>query len=155
MNTFVRNKLSGLPPDVFILQKKVRYSQYLGLLMIVFLVGGCFLTWVVADEGRIVVSGLSAPGTNFGKPGVFHLVFSFFAAVFFLAPKVWAKRTNLFVCAFNLAWAVRNFIIISMCREGDCPEKKAGLYITLAASALMLLFSLLPDIKVEQEKPVV
>jgi len=73
------------------------------------------------------------------------------AALFFMLPRIWAKRTNVFFCGFNIAWSIRNFILFSRCYAGDCPEKTASLYILLAASAIMLLMSFVPDISIQQE----
>jgi hypothetical protein len=74
------------------------------------------------------------------------------AGILFLTPFIWAKRTNLFFCAFNLAWAIRNYILITMCREGDCPEKQTGIYLMMISSALMLLISFIPEIKINKEE---
>ena len=105
------------------------------------------MTWVIIPSKNIVVSGLNATGTNFGKPGYFHFICTFFFVLFSLVPKIWAKRVNLFVTAVNLAWALRNFFIITACREGDCPDKHIAIYLVLLASVLMLTAALLPDIK--------
>jgi hypothetical protein len=95
-----------------------------------------------------------ASGTqNFGKPGLVNIFCSLGAIVLFLLPRVWAKRTNIFFCGFNMAWAVRNYILLTRCYGGDCPEKKTGLYMLVLASALMLLMAFVPDIQVKEEKP--
>jgi hypothetical protein len=86
--------------------------------------------------------------TDFGKPGILHIAFSLTAFVLFLIPKLWSKRTNIFMCAFNLAWAVKNFMLYSMCSAGDCQEKKAGIYILLISSVLMIIMAMLPKIDV-------
>jgi hypothetical protein len=52
----------------------------------------------------------------------------------------------------NIAWAIRNYFIISMCREGECPEKQIGLWLVLLASILILIAALFPDIKLKEEK---
>jgi len=52
-----------------------------------------------------------------------------------------------------MAWTVRNYILLTRCYGGDCPEKEAGLYVLLAASALMLLMAFVPDISVKEGKP--
>ena len=115
----------------------------------VLLVVSCFTPWVIIESKNIVVSGVDSTGTNFGKPGYFHFIMTTLFVVFLLIPRVWAKRSNLLICAFNIAWAVRNYIIISACQMGECPEKKSGLYLTLFASAVMLLSSFFPDIKLK------
>jgi hypothetical protein len=112
----------------------------------------CFLTWVVIPSKNIIVTGVDASGTYFGKPGYFNLLMTFFFLLFTLLPKIWAKRSNLLITALNLAWAVRNYFIISACREGECPEKHTGIYLMLIASLFMLVSSLFPDLKLPREQ---
>ena len=80
------------------------------------------------------------------------MIIFFLFLVFHFIPRLWAKRWNLLVVALNIAWAVRNVIIISMCRDGECPEKQTGLYLVILASAIMLAAALFPDIKLKEEK---
>ena len=133
----------------------MRWMKWIGLIAAVLLVISCFTPWVVIESKNIVVSGVDSTGTNFGKPGYFHFIMTTLFVICLLVPRIWAKRCNLFFCAFNIAWAVRNFIIISSCHMGECPEKKPGLYLAFLASAIMLLSSFFPGIKlntVEKEK---
>ena len=103
----------------------------------------CFLPWVYIETPGITVTGWEAKGTNYGRPGLLHLVFTVFFLVLFAIPQVWSRRLNMLFTAFNFAWAVRNFFLISTCFGGECPVKKAGLYIIIAGSAIMLLAVLL------------
>ena len=132
----------------------MRYMKWIGLFAVILLIVSCFLPWVVIPSKSIIVSGVGSTGTNFGKPGYTHFVLSFFFIVFHFVPRLWAKRCNLLVVALNIAWAIRNFFIITMCREGECPEKQIGLWLVLLASALVLIAALFPDIKLKEEKEV-
>ena len=118
-----------------------------GLLII-----SCFFTWVVIVSKNITVTGVDAGGTNFGKPGYFNLLMTTLFLAFTLIPKIWAKRINLFVTALNLAWAVRNYLIITGCSAGECPEKHTAIFLLLLASVLMLVSSLFPDLKLPEQK---
>lgn len=126
--------------------------KWIGLLAVILLVVSCFLPWVIITSQNIIVTGVDSTGTNFGKPGYAHFVLGFFFIIFHLILKLWAKRINLLIVALNLGWAVRNYFIISMCREGECPEKQTGLWLVLTASVLMLIAALLPDIQLKEEK---
>ena len=129
--------------------------KWTGIVAAILLIMACCMTWVTiplssshgVGSGEVVVSGIDAAGTNFGKPGYFHFVATFFFLLFTLIPRVWAKRANLAVTAVNMAWAVRNYFVVTMCRGGDCPDKHVAVYVILAASLLMLVSSLLPDLK--------
>ena len=130
----------------------MRWMKWTGIVAVVLLVISCFLTWVVIVSRNIIVTGVNAEGTNYGKPGYFNLLMTLFFLALTLTPKIWAKRINLLVTAMNLAWAVRNYLIISACSAGDCPEKHAGIFLLLLASVLMLVSSLLPDLKLPEQK---
>ena len=130
----------------------MRWMKWTGIVAAVLLVISCFLTWVVIVSRNIIVTGVNAGGTNYGKPGYFNLLMTLFFLAFTLTPKIWAKRINLLVTAMNLAWAVRNYFIISACSAGDCPEKHTGIFLLLLASVLMLVSSLFPDLKLPEQK---
>ena len=125
----------------------MRWMKWMGIAAAILLIISCFLTWVTIDSKNIVVSGVEATGTSFGKPGYFNLLMTFFFIAFTLVSKIWAKRINLLFTAMNLAWAIRNYFIISACLGGECPEKHTGLYVMLVSSLLMLASSLFPDIE--------
>lgn len=126
----------------------MRLKIVLSLLAVALLIASCFLPWLrfetkgVAfrgvDEMKMVVGTTVTREINWGRPAYFHL---FWAAVFllFLAVKqAWAKWLLLVAAAFNIAWTVRNFILLPACGGGDCPQKAAGLYL-LPFAALLLL----------------
>ncbi len=106
----------------------------------------CFMPWVIIESKNIMVSGVDATGTNFGKPGYFHFAMIFLFLLFSFIPKLWMKRFNVFVTGLNFGWAIRNFIIISACSGGDCPEKQIGIYIMLFTSILLMIVSFFPEI---------
>ena len=130
----------------------MRFMKWIGLAAAVVLIKCCFAPWVFIESKNITVSGVAANGTNFGKPGYFHFLMIAFFLVFNFTPKVWAKRSNLLVTALNLAWAVRNYFVISTCQMGDCPEKKIAIYLLIPASLLMLAAALFPDMKINEKK---
>jgi hypothetical protein len=122
--------------------------KWIGLLAAVVLVVACFFPWVFIESKNITISGINAGGTSFGRPGYFHLVLATLYTVFHLTPRIWAKRSNLLITALNVAWAARNYFLISACSGGECPEKRAGLYLILIASFLMLVAALFPKMNI-------
>lgn len=130
----------------------MRYMKWIGLAAAVLLVISCCTPWVFIESRNIIVSGIDAAGTSFGKPGYFHFAMAAFFLFFHLMPRVWAKRSNLLVTALNLGWAIRNFFVIAACQGGECPVKRTGLYLVLLSSILMLLAALFPDMKMPGEK---
>src|SRR5450432_4195612 len=100
------------------------------------------MTWVDVPAAHLQIGGMFSSGNqNFGKPGLMNIICSAGAAIFFLLPQIWAKRTNIFFCGFNIAWAIRNYILLSRCYMGDCPVRQTGLYILIIASSLAMLMS--------------
>jgi hypothetical protein len=130
----------------------VRYMKWTGVFAGVLLVISCFTPWVIIESQKIIVSGIDAAGTNYGKPAYLHFVLTAFFLAFTFMQKIWAKRVNLLVTAINLAWAARNYFVLTTCAAGECPVSQAGLWLMLIASFLMLLSSFFPDIELPQNR---
>ena len=130
----------------------MRWLKWTGIIAAVLLVVACFGTWVIITSKDITVTGVNTTGTNFGKPAYLHFVFTAFFLVFTLMNSVLAKRFNLFVTAVNLGWAVRNYFIVSLCRAGECPEKKLAIYFVVIASIIMLVSAMFPHVVTRDKK---
>src|SRR3712207_3019387 len=100
----------------------MKYSTHIGIFAAVALIAFCFAPWVYISSIQTTVTGLETGNTNYGKPGVVHIFFSIVSIILFLTPRVWAKRTNLLVGSFNFVWAIRNFLVITLCQMGECPQ---------------------------------
>jgi len=124
--------------------------KWIGLLSALALIIACFFPWVFIESKNILVTGIESTGTTFGKPGYFHFALAAFYLAFTFIPRIWAKRINLLVAALNIAWAARNYFLISACAGGECPEKKAALYIVLISSVVMLIAALLPKVQLQK-----
>lgn len=125
----------------------MRIMKWVGLAAALTLAVACFLPWVFIESRNITVSGIESSGTTFGKPGYFHFFSILFFLIFNFTPRIWAKRANLFIVALNLAWAIRNYFLISICQMGECPVKQTAIYLLIPASVLMLAAALFPDMK--------
>ncbi len=124
----------------------MKYSQLLGIIAALSITAICYMPWVFIAGNNIVVTGLDSGLTDFGRPGLMDIFLSCVCAVLFAVPKIWAKRTNVFIATLNFAWSIRNFILLTTCQAGECPEKQAGLYLLLIVSFTMLLMTFLPKI---------
>lgn len=125
----------------------MRWMKWTGLAAAILLIISCFMPWVVIDWLHFTATGIYA-GAAFQSPGYGHFVFAFFFICFTLIQRLWAKRFNLVVIALNMGWAIRNFTKLSACEGGQCPDKQIGLYLMLAASVIMLISALFPDMKI-------
>jgi hypothetical protein len=108
-----------------------------------------FYPWVVIESKNIVVSGMQSAGTTYGKPGLLSLFFAGLVALFSLVPRIWAHRICIFSSAINCGWALRNFLILSVCQGGECPQRKAAFYIYLLSSILLLVGVLILEVKMK------
>jgi hypothetical protein len=120
--------------------------NWVAVIFSIFLIIACFLPWVIIENKNITVKGIEAGGTAFGKPGYMHFFLTTVYISLVILNKWWSKRIAIFIAAFNMAWAVRNFIIISACHGGECPVKKIGIYIMVASSFAMLIAILLTPV---------
>ena len=112
----------------------------------------CFLPWSYIPALGVTISGMQTAGTHFGKPGILHIAFCSIAFIMFLIPRIWSKRTNIFVCAINLAWCLKNFMLYSMCSAGDCQQKRYGIYLLLVLCFGIIIMALLPRIPVKEKE---
>lgn len=124
----------------------MRWMKWISIIAALTVIVCCFYPWMVVESRNIVVSGVSAEGTRFGKPGYLHLLLSGLYLFFAFIPKLWAKRINLFLATLNVAWALRNFILMSRCEGGECPVRKIALPLLFLASILMLLSTALSQL---------
>jgi hypothetical protein len=124
--------------------------KWIGIFATIALVIACFYPWVFIESENVSVTGLSAAIMKLGKPAYFHFLLAAFYIFFHFTPRIWAKRCNLLVAALNLAWAVRNFFLVTACAAGECPQKKWALYVVLVSSLFMMLAALFPKIKLQE-----
>ena len=106
------------------------------------------MPWVIVPEVPLTISGVDAVGTRYGKPGYNHFILVAIILLVTFIPKVWAKRLGLVFGALNLAWGIRNFLVIGRCEAGDCPEKQWGLYLILIASVALMITTFFPNMRI-------
>jgi hypothetical protein len=126
----------------------MKYSQWIGVLASVMLAVACFMHWTWYPDLQKYFSGFYSEGNLYGRPGKGLIFFAAIAVVFYLVPKLWAKRWNMIVCCILLGFAIRTFIVFGTCYRGICPERQFGIWLMLGSTIVMLLATLLPDLKV-------
>lgn len=116
--------------------------RWLAILTASIIITACFFTWVSVESRNFFVGGFySSESSRYGQPGILHVAFCTIYILLSLLNKVWSIRTAFFVSAFNIAWAARNFTVISACSGGTCPEKHTGLYTILIGSILLIVLT--------------
>lgn len=124
--------------------------QRAGLAACIILVVACFMPWVYYADLKETFTGFYSHDNLYGRPGKFLTFIAVVAFTLMYLPKIWAKRTNLFVCAIGLGYAIKSYILFTSCYNAYCPEKKAGIYIMLLASIIMLVSAAMPDLKLRK-----
>jgi hypothetical protein len=121
-----------------------KHSHLISIAAYGLLVAACFMPWTYhADLGKHF-TGFFSEANTYGKPAKFLLSLGGACALFSLLPMLWGKRAGLFLAGLNLAYAIKTFLVYGSCYRGYCPEKKAGLYLMLASTAVLLLASMFP-----------
>jgi hypothetical protein len=129
----------------------MKHSQTIGIIATLALAAMCFLPWTVIVSQQLTITGFQTTGTSFGRPGVLSVTMAVILLVMFLVPAVWAKRTNLFVAALNLAWSFRNYLLVSSCLMGECPEKQPAIYALVALAIIIQVMTLLPRLELTRK----
>jgi hypothetical protein len=130
----------------------MKYSQWIGILAAGALIAACFLPWTYHPDLDKTFTGFFSENNVYGKPGKVFITLCSIAIIFFLIPKVWAKRWNLLIGALILAYAIKSYILYSGCYGGVCPEKQYGLWLMLISSALVLVMAVFPDVPLTSAK---
>lgn len=131
--------------------------HWVGLTACVLLIISCFMPWAyfadphITNEAERTFTGFYSYGNNYGRPGKLLVTIGIIVLVLMLLPKIWAKRSNLFVCALAVGYAVKTYILFVSCYNAYCPEKKAGIFIMLIATIVMLVSSMFPNLVLKSE----
>lgn len=129
--------------------------HWAGLTACVLLIISCFMPWAyfadphIVNESERTFTGFYSYGNNYGRPGKLLVMIGIVVMILMLLPKIWAKRTNLFVCALAVGYAVKTYILFVSCYNAYCPEKKAGIFIMLTATIVMLIASVFPKLELK------
>jgi hypothetical protein len=129
----------------------MKYSQTIGLMLTAFLL---FLTTqplVIIESRDWVITGWKVAETNFGQPGKFMLYMGVMNIILFALPYIPAKRFNMVFAILNFSWTIRNFLILSACAMGECPQKQWALYACIVVSFAILIMTFLPKIEVNKK----
>jgi hypothetical protein len=106
---------------------------------------------VIIESRQWVITGWKVAETNFGQPGKFMLYMGVMNIILFALPYIPAKRFNMVFAILNFSWTIRNFLILSACAMGECPQKQWALYACILVSFAILIMTFLPKIEVSKK----
>jgi len=125
--------------------------RWLAILTAGILITACFFPWISVEQKNFVVGGFySSVDSRYGQPGFLHTILCGLYILLVLLYRVWSIRTAFFVSAFNLACAIRNYITISACSGGTCPEKHTALFVILIGSIVLIALTPLIGVKLNK-----
>lgn len=127
----------------------MKYSQFIGIVLCICMFVFCFMPWVYIPSVQATITGNDAKSLELGKPGLLNIIFGAILILFFAIPKMWCKRVNVFISGMNIAWMIRNYVILTTCAAGECPIVKYGFYLMFIAGIGIVLMTFLPKIKVK------
>jgi hypothetical protein len=127
----------------------MKYSNLIGIFAAIVLIIACFLPWAYYPDIDKTFTGFFSEQNRYGKPGKLIMFFAIAAIVLFITPRIWAKRSNMVMTALTLAFSVRSYMLFSTCYRGTCPQKQIGIYLIVITSIIMIIASVLPDMKLK------
>lgn len=127
----------------------MKYSRWIGVTAALLLAFSTTMPWTYYPDIRQFFSAFYTYQNVYGKPGKLFIALAAVAVLFYLLPRVWAKRWNILVCCIVLAFGIRTFIVFSACYRGICPEKQTGIWVMLVSVSLMMIAALFPDMKLK------
>ena len=130
----------------------MKYSNLLGLFFAILLVVSCFLPWAFYPDLREYFTGFFSEQNIYGHPAKPLIFLAVVMSLFFIIPRVWAKRANIFIGILLIAFGLKSFILFSACYHGICPEKKYGIFLMVVSCFGMVCCALMPDGKVKDEQ---
>lgn len=129
----------------------MKYSKWIGVLAGMVLIVICFMPWTYYADLHKTFTGFFSEKNAYGKPGILFVFFGTTFIVLSFIAKLWAKRINLFLSAMIVAYAIKTYILYTSCYNAYCPEKKAGIYLVLICSILILVAAVFPDMKIDNK----
>lgn len=130
----------------------VKYLYWLGIAACVTLMLSCFLPWSYHADLNQSFTGFYSYDNHYGKPGKMLIFLGLIILLCMILPNLWAKRANLFISSFIVAYAIKTFILFGSCYNNYCPQKLFGLYLMVGCTVLMLIAAVFPYAKIPAKK---
>jgi hypothetical protein len=130
--------------------QRMKYSSIIGIVAALLIILACFLPWTFHPDLNKHFTGFYSEDNIYGKPGKLYAFFAAILIILFVIPRVWAKRTNWLVATLTVAYTIRTYFLFSTCYSGICPTKEVGIYLLIAAVAIVFVMAMVPDIKLKK-----
>ena len=81
----------------------MKFSQWIGVAACITLIIAGFTNWTWYPDLHKYFTGWVSEKNTYGKPGKYFLFLASLAIIFFVIPKIWAKRWNVLICVMIVA----------------------------------------------------
>ncbi len=136
---------------------KIKIINKLGIIACVLAILSCFMPWITFTAQQETFTGFFVKkfpsGVYYGRPGTFITIICLVILACMFIPKLWAKRINIFVSAFFLAFVVSVYIRFTNSLFENEIERRYGLILLVISAVIIFISCLLPDMKVKEKKP--
>ena len=129
-----------------------KYLHWIGLAACITLIISCFIPWTYYADLNKSFTGFFSEHNEYGKPGMFLVPLTIIFFMLMWIPKVWAKRTNLFLGAIIISYGIKSYVLFTSCYNAYCPEKQAGIFIMLLSTIVIMLAAIFPHVELKEEK---
>lgn len=129
----------------------MKHSQWIGIVAVLVIIAGCFLPWAYFPDLNRDFTGFFSEQNRYGRPGKVLLFFGVVAILFFLIPRIWAKRANIFMAGIILAWSFKSYLLYTACYRGICPSAHIGIFLVLGGAVIVMIATLTPKLPVKQD----
>lgn len=135
---------------------KIKIIHFAGITACLGLIAACFIPWVHYNNINETFTGFHvikfSTGNYYGKAGFIICFLTGFILLCTFLKEVWAKRVNLFMASILFAYCIRTYIIFtSALFEGEV-EKRAGIYLVVFFSLIILVASIFPKIELGKKE---
>lgn len=129
----------------------MKYYKFIGISACVLIVVSCFLPWTYYADLNKSFTGFFTEQNIYGKPGKVFVFFAVCSAVLILLNKIWAKRTLIFFAALNIGYLIKTYVLFTTCYSTICPVKLFGFYLLMFSCIVLVITSVLPNLKLEEK----
>lgn len=128
-----------------------KVAHITGILTCLGIIGACFMPWTYYQSIQQTFTGFNVvpfpTGNYYGKAGIPISVISSLILLLMFIPRIWAKRTNLFLAGVLVAYTIRTYIIFTSALFDGEVTKFIGIYLVIILSILLLITTLFPNVQ--------
>lgn len=128
-----------------------KFAHITGILSCIGIIAACFMPWTFYQSIQQTFTGYNVvpfpTGNYYGKAGIPITVISGLILLLMFIPRLWAKRTNLFLAGVLVAYTIRTYIIFTSALFDGEVQKFVGIYLVIVFSIVIMITTLFPNLQ--------